>query len=218
VFDNNPKQITREVVPVDLRQVHGFWEWFISASDRLLGGSENEALMRELDERVREIHRGLIWEICPGGLRPRQFTISPNLSPMLRPAAREIIHAAPVLAYWEFYATRQPKAWDYKINLDSHNGQRIELDVTDWVFLLVPCFNGKLAVLLSSKTVPPLNENQRRQAAADVLCNLLGEDLVMDEIEDFEFGCGFQSSIAEWTSIRLLDAANQNLQLCQRSG
>jgi hypothetical protein len=66
--------------------------------------------------------------------------------------------------------------------------------------------------------MPPLNENQRRQAATDVLCNLLGEDLVMDEIEDFEFGCGFQSSIAEWTSIRLLGAANQNLQLCQRSG
>jgi len=217
VFDKDPKTITREVVPVDLRPVHDFWEWFISASDRLIAGPENEALMRELDERVREIHRGLIWKICPGGFRPRQFTISPNLDPLLRHAAREIIHAAPVLAHWEFYATRQPKAWDYKINLDNHNGQRIELDVSDWVFLLVPCFRGKQAVLLSAKTMPPLNENQRRQAAADVLCNVLGEDVVMDGIEDFEFS-GFQSSIAEWTPIRLLDPALQNLQLCQRSG
>jgi hypothetical protein len=215
--EQRAKRYRQEETSVDLKQIHDFWEWFIMVSDRLMAAPENEALISQLDERVREIHSGLTWEICPGGFRPRQFTISPNLDPTLRHAAREIIHAAPVLAHWEFYATRQPKEWDYKLHLNNHNGPRIELDVSDWVFLLVPCFNGKQAVLLSSKTVPPLNENQRRQAAADVLCNLLGEDLVMDEIEDFEFG-GFQSSIAEWTSIRFLGAANQNLQLCQRSG
>jgi hypothetical protein len=216
VFDKRTKRSTREESSVDLKQIHDFWEWFITVSDQLIAGPENELLMRELDERVREIHRGLVWEICPGGFRPRQFTISPNLDPLLRQMAREIIHAAPVLAHWEFYATRQPKAWDYKINLDNHNEQRMQLDVSDWVFLLVPCFDGKQAVLLSSKTMPLLNENQRRQAAADVLCNLLGEDLVMDRIEDFEFGWGFQSSIAEWTPIRLLAPAIQNLQLCRR--
>ncbi|HET6843536.1 MAG TPA: hypothetical protein VFK06_17925 [Candidatus Angelobacter sp.] len=196
-----------------MKQIHDFWEWFITVSDRLMAAPEDEALIRQLDERVREIHRGLTWEICPGGFRPRQFTISPNLDPELRQTAREIIHAAPVLAHWEFYPTRQPREWAYKIQIDNHKGQPIELDVSDWVFLLVHCFHGKQAVLLSSKTMPPLNENQRRQAATDVLCSLLGEDVVMDRIEDFEFGCGFQSSIAEWTSIRLLDAAIQNLQL-----
>ncbi len=210
--EQRSKRYTREVISVDAKQIHDFWEWFIAVSDRLVAEPENEALLRQLDERVREIHRGLTWEICPGGFRPLQFTISPNLDPMLRQTAREFIHAAPVLAHWEFYATRQPKAWDYKINLDNYNGQRIELDVSDWVFLLVPCFHGKQAVLLSSKTMPMLNEDQRRQAATDVLCNVLGEDLVMDGIEDFEFR-GFRSSIAEWTSIRLLDAAIQNLQL-----
>jgi hypothetical protein len=197
---------------VDAKQIHDFWEWFITVSDRLMTEPANEALATQLDERVREFHHGLIWEICPGGFRPRQLTISPNLDPELRQTAREIIHAAPVLAHWEFYPTRQPKAWDYKVHIDNHKGQRMELDVSDWVFLLVFCFHGKQAVLLSSKTMPPLNEHQRRLAAAEVLCNLLGEDVVMDKIEDFEFG-GFQSSIAEWTSIRLLDAAIQNLQL-----
>jgi hypothetical protein len=216
--EQRAKRYRQEEISVDVKQTHDFWEWFITVSDWLMAAPENEALMSQLEERVREIHSGLTWEICPGGFRPRQFTISPNLDPRLRHTAREIIHAAPVLAHWEFYATRQRKEWDYKIHTDNCTGQRIELDVSDWVFLLVPCFNGKQAVLLSSKTVPPLNEYQRRQAAADVLCNLLGEDLVMDEIEDFEFGCEFQSSIAKWTSIRFLGAANQNLQLCQRSG
>lgn len=215
--EQRAKRYRQEEISVDPKQIHDFWEWFITVSDRLMAEPESAALRKQLDERVREIHRGLIWEICPGGFRPRQFTISPNLDPTLRHAAREIIHAAPVLAHWEFYATRQPKAWDYKINLDNHNGQRIELDVSDWVFLLVPCFHRKQAVLLSAKTMPPLNENQRRQAATDVLCHLLGEDVVMDGIEDFEFS-GFQSSIAEWTPIRLLDAAIQNLQLCRRGG
>jgi len=211
VCEQRSKRYTREVISVDLKQIHDFWEWFITVSDRLMAGPKNEGLVSQLDERLREIHSGLTWEICPGGFRSLQFTISPNLDPMLRLAAREIIHAAPVLAHWEFYATRQPKAWDYKLHTDNHNGQRIELDVSDWVFLLVPCFNEKQAVLLSSKTMPLLSESQRRQAAADVLCNLLGEDVVMDGIEDFEFGC--RSSITEWTPIRLLHAAIQNLQL-----
>ena len=209
--EQRSKRYTREEISVDLKQIHDFWEWFITVSDRLMAGPKNEGLVSHLDERVREIHSGLTWEICPGGFRPLQFTISPNLDPELRNMAREIIHAAPVLAHWEFYATRQPKAWDYKLHTDNHNGQRIELDVSDWFFLLVPCFQGKQAVLLSSKTMPLLNESQCRQAAADVLCNLLGEDVVMDGIEDFEFGC--RSSITDWTPIRLLHAAIQNLQL-----
>jgi hypothetical protein len=213
VCEQRSKRYTREVISVDAKQIHDFWEWFIAVSDRLVAEPENEALLRQLDERVREIHRGLTWEICPGGFRFSRFTISPNLDPELRNTAREIIHAAPVLAHWEFYATRQPKAWDYKVHIDDHKGHRFEVDVSDWVFLLVYCSDGKQAVLLSSKTMPMLNEDQRRQAATDVLCNLLGEDVVMDRIVDFEFGCGFQSSIAEWTSIRQLDAAIQNLQL-----
>src|SRR6267154_2780429 len=153
VCEQRSKRYTREVISVDAKQIHEFWEWFLNASDGLIDEPDNLAVTKQLDDRLREIHRGLVWEICHGGFRSRQLTISPNLDPQLRHAAREIIHAAPVLAHWEFYATRQPKEWDYKLHLNNHNGQRIELDVCDWVFLLVPCFNGKQAVLLSSMTV-----------------------------------------------------------------
>ena len=214
MFDNPRKRPPQQMSSADPAQVINFWDWFISVSDELRAGGESGALMTQLDDRLSEIHRGLIWEICPGGLRPRQLTISPNLDPVLRNTAQEIVFAAPVLAHWEFYATRQPKEWNYKIHVGSRNGNRIELDVSDWVFLLLQCLNGKQQVLLSCRKMPLLTANQRWQAGADVLCNLLGEDLVMDRIKDFEFGCGFQSLIAEWTSIRLLDAAIQNLQLC----
>ena len=49
--------------------------------------------------------------------------ISPNLYVDLRETAREIVAQAPVLSGWEFYSTRQPKEWNYKVELAEHGIQ-----------------------------------------------------------------------------------------------
>jgi hypothetical protein len=61
-------------------------------------------------------------------------------------------------------------------------GRPFELDVKNWVFILLSAPDGGCQVLLSGRNLPLLTDAQRRQAAADVLCNILGEQLVLDVI------------------------------------
>jgi hypothetical protein len=197
-------------------QIEQFWNWFIDVSDGLIAGIEKEACMWRLDERLRALHPGLRWEICAGVSRARQLTISPNLDPELRATAQEIVFAAPVLANWEYCSARQPKEWDYKIHLPGHGPRPVELDATNWVFILLGSPDGGYYMLLSDPNLPLLTEAQRRQAAADVLCNLLGEELVIETIRDFELVYNFHHYLAQRASpIHLLPAAIESVQGCK---
>ena len=200
------------------RQIEEFWDWFVEVSDWLIAGIEKGAYMRQLDERLRELHPQLRWEICPGVSRARQLTISPNLDPGLRGTARDIVFAAPVLAKWEFCPARQPKEWDYKLHLASDGMTPVELDASNWVFVLLSSPDGGFYVLLSDRNLPPLTEAQRRQAAADVLCNLLGEELVMDTIRDFELVSNFHPYAQGVSPIRSLSTVIESIQGCKTTG
>jgi hypothetical protein len=203
------------------RQIEHFWNWFIDVSDWLIAGIEKEAYMWRLDERLRALHPGLRLEIGPGVSRARQLTISPNLDPELSATAQQIVFAAPVLANWEYCAARQPKEWNYKIHIHvtSHGPRPVELDAANWVFILLSSPGGGYYLLLSAPNLPLLTESQRRQAAADVLCNMLGEELVMETIRDFELVYNFHHYLAQRASpIHLLPDAIESIQECKSTG
>ncbi|HET6843537.1 MAG TPA: hypothetical protein VFK06_17930 [Candidatus Angelobacter sp.] len=211
--------IGHEMTTVDPRKIDEFWAWFVEVSDSLIAGIERPGLMSRLDDLVRGLHPGLIWEISVGMKTIRQLTISPNFNRDLLPVARRILFNAPVLPHWEFYATRTPKEWNYKVLLKSHAERPVELDVNDWVFILLSAPDGGWHVLLSGKNLPLLTDSQRRQAAGDVLCNILGEQLVMDVITEFELVHRFHHYLAHRaTSIRFLPVAIANVQRCKSCG
>jgi hypothetical protein len=175
-----------------------FWDWFRDVAGALAANVESPALMKELDDRVRQLDPELSWEIGPGISKSWQLVISPNLNRDLRDKARTIVSGAPVLAGWEFYSARQRKEWDYKLELESADGDElIRLDASDWTFVLLRYPDGAHEVLLKGKDLSLLTDDERQQAAAIALESALGEEMILDRIDEFELLDQFEPRFAE---------------------
>lgn len=168
-------------------QSEEFWNWFRDVAVLLAGNIENQGVLQELDRRVHGMDPRLSWEIGPGGIEPWQLVISPNLDRDLRATAREIISLAPVLHGWEFHSARRPKAWDYKL-LMNRSGERppLELDVSGWNFVVLRYPDSALEIMLEGEDLSVIDDDERWQMAALVLESILGEELLLDKITEFE--------------------------------
>jgi hypothetical protein len=168
------------------KKISAFWAWFSSISDELAANVEEKAVLEELDKKVRDLHPGLSWEIGPGRTREWQLVISPNLDRELRSLARAIVAQAPVLPEWQFYAARRPKDWNYQFQIGTEGGHLRNLDASRWKFVLLEYPDETQEILLQASDAISLREDERWQAAAIVLESILGEDMVLDRIGEFE--------------------------------
>jgi hypothetical protein len=167
-------------------KIEDFWRWFSGVAARLAVDIENPSLLEQIDERIVDLDPLLSWEIGPGSSETLQLVISPNLDLNLLQKARKIISAAPVLDGWEFYSTRRPKNWDYKLLMErSEGGDTIQLDTSGWGFVLLQYPDGAREVLLRGKNLPDLNDDERWQAAAMTLESILGEEELLKRISEF---------------------------------
>jgi hypothetical protein len=160
-----------------------FWRWFREVAASLESDLESPELLKELDARIQNFDPKLSWEIGPGLSKPCQLVISPNLSRDLVEKAGKIVKGAPVLPTWEFYAARQRKEWHYKLELGR---ERLPIDASGWTFVLLRYPDGAHEVLLKGRDLPPLSGDERRNAAAIVLESILGEEVVLDRINQFD--------------------------------
>ena len=181
------------VQPAPLRRIvlaHSsseFWSWFSLAAEAIALNPHDSALLAELDVRVRRLDPKLSWEIGPGLSKPWQLVISPSLNRDLRELAKSIVAASPALRYWEFHSARQPKKWAFKFELEDPKGHDpIELDASTWKFVLLKYLDGKNEILLKAKAQTKLTKGQRRMAATIVLESILGEDTLLDCVDDFQ--------------------------------
>ena len=154
--------------------------------------------METLDEKLRAVDPKLSWEIGPGRHEPWLLSISPNLDRELVEESREVVNAAPEIPGWEIYAMRQPKQWDYQVEIEE-DGSAISicLDASGWQFVLLRYPDGFREILLTSSDLPNMTENQRWQAAAIVLEGILGEQTLMEKIDDFELVSGLEPRFAD---------------------
>jgi hypothetical protein len=180
------------------KKITAFWVWFNSISGKLAANVEDKNMLEALDNRVRELHPRLSWEIGPGKTREWQFVISPNLDRDLRKLASTIVAQAPVLPDWQFYAARRPKHWNYQFQLESGDGERVKnLDASNWKFVLLEYPDETHEILLEAWDAPSLGDDERWQAAAIVLESILGEDTLLDRIDDFELVSKLEPQFAE---------------------
>jgi hypothetical protein len=164
-----------------------FWKWFSSIAEQLSKDVENRSLIKQLDEHVLSVDPRLSWEVGPGLSKPWQFVVSPNLDRELRAKTRAIVAQAPLLRNWEFHAARQAKKWDYHLEVGARAGEQlISLDASNWRFVLLRYPDGAHEILLKGNNLPELTDDQRWQAAAITLESILGEDLLLDRINEFE--------------------------------
>jgi hypothetical protein len=179
-----PQEVERQRAE-ERRKTEEFWRCFESVSAGLLAGTRDALLLTELSNHLKAIHPGLIWETGPGKSKRCQLTISPNLDKNLRETAKNIVSAAPALEDWEFHHARQARKWDYQLLLDADSGSPLEIDASGWVFVVEEYPHGNYQVLLHGGSLPPLTEDQRRQAAVEALLHLVGEEVVLDKVIDF---------------------------------
>jgi hypothetical protein len=163
-----------------------FWRWFVANSSRFADDYDQPDLVTALDCRVQALNPKLSWEIGPGTSKQFQLVISPDLNPALRDISLQIVRLAPELADWEFYASRPPKQWSLRFQLDRDNGDgSAEIDAAAWTFVLQKAPSAKYDVLLVAEELQPLTEDERWTAAAIVIESILGEDLLLDTIDRF---------------------------------
>jgi hypothetical protein len=168
-------------------KIEEFWSWFGTVALSLAANVENPLLLQELDRRVLELDSDVSWEIGPGANELWQFVISPNLDLQVMPKAQEIISFAPVLKGWEFYPGRRPKDWDFKLNMERSDGRvALHLDASEWEFVLLRYPDGRRELLLRGDGVALLDDDERWQAAAITLESILGEDVLLNKIDEFE--------------------------------
>jgi len=164
-----------------------FWNWFQRVAPQLAADTTSEQLLAALDAQIRELNPSLSWEIGPGLQKPLQLVISPNLDRSLRAVARQIVSCAPELLQWEFHAARQPKYWDYQVELRvGQNRIPIQLDASQWTFVLLKYPDGTHEVLLCGNGAMGLTDENRWQVAAIVLESVVGEELLLDRIDEFD--------------------------------
>jgi hypothetical protein len=170
----------------DETSIGDFWRWFAENAPGLSAGTRNSSALEALDRHVMALNPKLSWEIGPGRHKPNQFVVSPNLDRSLREETRRIVSRAPLIEDWEFYSTRQLKEWKYQVELASSiDGPAWRLDASEWQFVLLLYPDGMREVILNGN-IPNLSSNQRWQAAAIVLESILGEDMMMEKIDEFD--------------------------------
>ena len=180
------------------RKIDEFWTWFSTIAASLTANAENSPLLEELDARMRELDSELSWEIGPGSCEPWQLVISPNLDRDLRPRAREVISHAPVIHGWEFHSARRLKEWDYLLLMKRSGGREpLQLDTSRWTFVLLRYPDGEQEVLLQGDNLSALDDEERWQAAAITLESILGEELLLDKISEFELVDQLEARFAE---------------------
>ena len=138
------------------RHLNEFWEWFSENAKDIAAEARPETL-GVLDEKLHGVDPRLSWEIGPGRHEPWLLSISPNLDRELIEESRAVVSAAPEVPGWEFYAMRQPKQWDYQVEIDEDGSSRsICLDASTWQFVLPRHPDGFREVLLTSSSLPPM--------------------------------------------------------------
>ena len=181
----------------ETKLIKEFWRWFRENAETIATHPTNKPMLDDLDLHVRGLDPNLSWEIGPGLSKPWQLVISPNLSRCLRKVARSIVSHAPLLDDWEFHWARQPKSWNYSFEIVGAEGGRRVLSAADWTFVLLEYPDGVHEILLKANSGPNLNNNERSQAAAIVLESVLGEDLLLDAVDEFELVDELEPHFAE---------------------
>lgn len=175
-----------------------FWDWFRDNAESIAEKIDESSGFDELDRRVLSLSPGLSWDIGQGLLKSRQFVISPSLNRDLREIARLIVANAPKLDDWEFHSARQPKDWNYRVEVTNEKtGEITAVNATDWRFVLLTYPDGFREILIETGALLRLSDERRQEIGEIVLLSLLGEDSFMDSVDNFELTDRFEPQFAQ---------------------
>ena len=167
-------------------KISDFWNWFVEHEEKFRVIQDPHAAREMLDNQILQF--GVFaWEIGEGFDKPHTFTISPNGNSKMLRRSQAIIGEAPDLKYWEFFAARPARDWDFILEMYDSFMVKQKVDTADWEYLfrLTPEF--KIRVLLYAENIDFFDEDDKKSASDFVLNSIIGEADKIDYVDSIEF-------------------------------
>jgi hypothetical protein len=178
---------------INLTEVKGFWDWFSQNCQKFGSNFENTILLDELDERVNKLG-DFSWEVGPGRVKENLLVISPNGNLDLLQDTREIIANSIECSDWEYYYAKPPKQWDLIFDFEMSDGNQIEIDASQWTYVLLKYADGMFTIIIKGQHLKQLNDDNKLTAAEIVLDGVLGEEIRIQKICEIDVVEEFESS------------------------
>jgi hypothetical protein len=180
-----------EINKLDIGAINSFWNWFSDHHKDFEKSFDNRSLINELDDRINSLG-GFAWEIGPGAVSENQLVISPKGDLDLLPYTKEIISYAKNIPGWEFHYAKPPKQWELIFDYEKNNGHRIRIDASRWRYVLLMYDDGMFEIIIQTRDLHELNENEKLTVAEILVDGILGEETRMidicnlDIVEEFD--------------------------------
>jgi hypothetical protein len=167
-------------------KINDFWNWFVEHEEKFRIITDPHAAREMLDNQILPF--GVFaWEIGEGQNKPHTLTISPNGNSKMLRRSQAIIGEAPDLKYWEFFAARPARDWDFILEMYDSFMVKQRIDTSDWEYLfrLTPEF--KIRVLLYAENIDFLDADDKISASDFVINSIIGEADKIDYVDSIEF-------------------------------
>lgn len=167
-------------------KIDEFWNWFVEHEEKFRIIRDPHAAREMLDNQILQF--GIFsWEIGKGKNKPHTLTISPNGNAEMLRRSQAIIGEAPEMKFWEFFAAKPPRDWDYILEMyDSYMvKQRIDSSSWEYLFRMTPDF--KIRILLYAENIDFLDDDDKMSAADFVINSVIGEADKIDYVDSIEF-------------------------------
>lgn len=172
-------------------RILAFWTWFAETESAIREYFTDEelvdkaALIEAIDNRVLDF--GLFsWTISQGAHRPFCLTISPNGNAERLRISKLIMQSAPPLPEWEFNYARPALEQALVFSLYDDFMVEQEVDASQWRYILEKRPDGKAVIILEAGNMRHLDPDTRAIAGEQVVNNLLGEEIVIEQVHRVE--------------------------------
>lgn len=192
-----------EISKIDINM---FWDWFSKNCIDLGENFDNEKVLTELDDKLMDLG-GFAWEIGPGTRCENQLVISPGGDLNLLPITKEIVSYAKIIPGWEFHYAKPPKEWDFLFDYEKDNGEVINIDASNWQYVLLRYEDGGFEVIIQTRDLDGLSEDDKLVASEILLDGILGEEIRMLHISCIDVVKNFDNQhIGKSSAIKYIDS------------
>ncbi len=167
-------------------KINDFWNWFAEHEERFRIIQDPHAVREMLDNQILQFG-AFAWEIGEGKSKPHTLTISPNGNSKLLRLSQAIIGEAPDSVYWEFFAAKPVRDWDFIMEMYDAFMVKQTVDTAEWEYLFRMTPEFKLRILLYAENIDSFDEDDKKSASDFVVDSIIGEADRIDFVDSIEF-------------------------------
>lgn len=180
--------------------IQAFWRWFLHNESIIKECIENEHseereyVVDQLNEHILA-HGMLTWDIGLNDDNNWFLLLSPNGNPDMLEVSEKIMELAPDHTSWIFHASRPAKNWDRTFTVYNQEMDVVEIDASDWHYLIFDDEDEKFELLFEAKNISKLHPEEAETAAEQFVIHEIGEAARIRHISTIEVVHSFDSDV-----------------------